>query len=235
MTTLFRIEPDRLCLRCEQAGLDEFRPLTAAAEPQFRGWLQDYHNPLRGYGDEPARLRLGRELYAWLDGDAGWLARLREAAEPPGSSNFARRAIPASWPGRFSSCLGNCWPTTGVIWRPIWRCAIPRCADWASRAHPGQPSPCRLSLVFMAAAPRDQLRLDYEAEETAILDATEQTGLDLTVEESGALKWLATCVAREAPVDVLHLSCHGQGGAEPALCLETDEGATHLASVRAIG
>jgi tetratricopeptide (TPR) repeat protein len=231
MTTLFRIEPDRLCLRCKQAGLDESRPLTAADESRFRGWLRDYHDSLRGYEDEPARLRLGRELYAWLDGDAGWLARSRATALAPWIVDFrgprdpdglARRFLQLPWE-LLADDRGHLAADLALRYAPVRRLGEP--------AQPEAPSPCRLSLVFMAAAPRDQRRLNYEAEETAILNATAKTGLDLTVEESGALEWLAARVAEEAPVDVLHLSCHGQGGTEPALCLETDEGATDLASV----
>ncbi|MEZ5600612.1 MAG: hypothetical protein R3F36_06270 [Candidatus Competibacteraceae bacterium] len=65
--------------------------MTAADESRFRGCRRDYHDSLRGYGDEPARLRLGRELYAWLDGDAGWLACSRPRRWRPGSSIRAPR------------------------------------------------------------------------------------------------------------------------------------------------
>ncbi len=236
MTTLFRIESDWLSLSCKQAGLDESRPLTAADESRFHGWLRDYHDSLRGYGDEPARLRLGRELYAWLDGDAGWLARSRAKALAPWIVDFRGPRDPDGLTRLFlqlpwellADDRGHLAADLALRYAPVRRLGEP--------VQPEAPSPCRLSLVFMAAAPRDQRRLNYEAEETAILDATAQTGLDLTVEESGALEWLAARVAEEAPVDVLHLSCHGQGGTEPALCLETDEGATELASVeRLIG
>ncbi len=231
MTTLFRIESDRLYLHCKQAGLDESRPLTAADESRFRSWLQGYHDSLRGYGDEPTRLRLGRELYAWLDGDAGWLARSRATAPAPWIVDFRAPRDPDGLTRLFlqlpwellADDRSHLAADLALRYAPVRRLGEP--------AQPADPSPCRLSLVFMAAAPRDQHRLNYEAEETAILDATAKTGLDLTVEESGALEWLAARVAEEAPVDVLHLSCHGQGGAKPALCLETDEGTTELASV----
>ncbi|MFO1421627.1 MAG: CHAT domain-containing protein [Candidatus Competibacteraceae bacterium] len=234
MTTLFRIEPDRLCLRCEQVGLDESRPLTAADPSQFRGWLQDYRNHLRGHGEETARLRLGREMYAWLDGDAGWLARLREAVEPPWIVELRAPRDPGASVRLFlqlpwellADDRGYLAADLALRYAPVRRLGEP--------TQPAEPSPCRLSLVFMAAAPRAPRRLDYEAEEAAILDATAKIGLDLTVEESGALEWLAARVAEEAPVDVLHLSCHGQGGANPALCLETDEGAIDSTSVECL-
>ena len=188
MTTLFRIESDWLYLRCKQAGLDESRPLTAADESRFRGWLQGYHDSLRGYGDEPARLRLGRELYAWLDGDAGWLARSRATALAPWIVDFraprdpdglARRFLQLPWE-LLADDRGHLAADLALRYTPVRRLGEP--------APPAEPSPCRLSLVFMAAAPRDLPQLNYGDEETAILNATAKTGLDLTVEESGALE-----------------------------------------------
>ena len=191
--------------------------MTAADESRFRGWLRDYHDSLRGYGDEPARLRLGRELYAWLDGDAGWLARSRATAPMPWIVDFRGPRDPDGLTRLF---LQLPWGIAGR--RPGssgsgFRVALCAGASLGRTGSAGGAFSCRLSLVFMAAAPRDQRRLDYEAEETAILDATAKTGLDLTVEESGTLEWLAARVAEEAPVDVLHLSCRWPGWRQTGL------------------
>ncbi len=48
--------------------------------------------------------------------------------------------------------------------------------------------------------------------------------MDLTVEESGAPALLAVCMAREHPVDALHISCHGANSPGPVLMLESEEG-----------
>jgi hypothetical protein len=80
-----------------------------------------------------------------------------------------------------------------------------------------------LGLMFMAAAPRGVDVLDFEAEETAILDATGQLGLDLMVEESGNPTRLAERLTGMETMQVLHLSCHGRSQPEPLL-LEDDEG-----------
>ncbi len=61
-------------------------------------------------------------------------------------------------------------------------------------------------------------------EESAILDAAESIGMDLTVEESGGPALLADCMAREHPADVLHISCHGTNSPGPLLMLESEEG-----------
>ncbi|MHC4065101.1 MAG: CHAT domain-containing protein, partial [Planctomycetota bacterium] len=92
---------------------------------------------------------------------------------------------------------------------------------------PPAPAPHRLSLVFMAAAPRGADNLNYEAEEAAILTATKDVGLDLVVEESGTLDLLSACVAREQP-DAIQISCHGTLEPEPGLLLEDEVGDRHF-------
>ena len=81
--------------------------------------------------------------------------------------------------------------------------------------------------MFMAAAPEGQHELDYEAEETAILDATRLLPMRVVVEETGALEFLGARLATdEGPFEALHLSCHGDIDREkgPILLLETAEG-----------
>ena len=101
---------------------------------------------------------------------------------------------------------------------------------------PVEPQHRDLSLMFMAAAPDGQHDLDYEREESAILDATRAKDdrppiAHLQVEESGALEFLDERLTFDGPFDALHLSCHGgfvasdAGPARPVLFLETAEGA----------
>ncbi|MEW6218891.1 MAG: CHAT domain-containing protein [Thermodesulfobacteriota bacterium] len=66
-----------------------------------------------------------------------------------------------------------------------------------------------LQLLFMAAAPRGASALDFEAEEAAILAATERLPLHLAVEESGMARLLKERLAQDGPFEALHLSCHG--------------------------
>ncbi|OLP52765.1 hypothetical protein BJF92_07055 [Rhizobium rhizosphaerae] len=100
---------------------------------------------------------------------------------------------------------------------------------------PAAPNHSDLAMLFMAAAPEGQHELDYEAEETAILEATRNRSsgrplAHLTVEESGELAVLADRHRDDGPFDILHLSCHGDilrvaGVARPVLLLETETGA----------
>ena len=76
------------------------------------------------------------------------------------------------------------------------------------------PSDYRLNLLFMAAAPLDQVELDYRAEEVAIETAAGDAGIDVTVDETGALVSLEQTLSYTksrmgGEMDVLHLSCHG--------------------------
>ena len=102
--------------------------------------------------------------------------------------------------------------------------------------------------MFMAAAPRGGgPELAYDAEEVAILSATERLKLSLSVEESGCLTFLRERFGSGERFEALHLSCHGdvlseeqatslrkQGHAEakagPVLLLETPEGRRFFAT-----
>ena len=180
-----------------------------------------------------ARLpEIGNRLYRWLDGDQGWGALLQERAAdelielcaPPSEPAF----LDAPWeilrdPSRPPSG-GKPLQDAAFLVRGL-RCWPVRRVQTGKRARPRPPSPHALSLLFMAASPEGQTRLAFEAEEAAITRAVQGIELDCLVEESGELYQLALRLARLQPVDVLHLSCHGQAGASPVLLLEDEAGA----------
>jgi tetratricopeptide (TPR) repeat protein len=85
----------------------------------------------------------------------------------------------------------------------------------AARPAPA-PDKHRLGLVFMAAAPRGQVELDYEAEETAILNAVSTRQIDLVVEESGEPVELGARLRELDTMQAVHLSCHGLNSWRPA-------------------
>lgn len=68
-----------------------------------------------------------------------------------------------------------------------------------------------LRLLFMATSPEDITLLDYEKEETNILEATEDHPLALVVEESGSIEQLEVLVKnyKDNKFDIFHLTGHG--------------------------
>ena len=226
MTSLatLRLDGDRIAIRAPGAQLDTWRPLAEGAAQLFARWSDDYRRALRASEPAAALLALGQELYRWVDGDEGWLARVRKDAVPP---LLLEIAVPFTLEGLdlafveapwelLADARGHLAADENLVFGPVRRLG--------TRVAPPPPSEHRLSLVFMAAAPDGASSLSYEHEETAILEATERSGVDLTVEESGTLEGLAALLAQEKPVDVLHLSCHGTTSPEPQLLLEDDVG-----------
>jgi hypothetical protein len=72
----------------------------------------------------------------------------------------------------------------------------------------------------MAAQPDGLKQLQADHEEAAIRRATGGIGVDLAVEDSGNLEGLGEMVARIGDCDVIQVSCHGAGAANPVLALE---------------
>jgi tetratricopeptide (TPR) repeat protein len=188
------------------------RDLDAAAVGVLEGVAERYRL-LMGREDRPALYALGRELWGWLDGDAGAMARLKKQAPKP----------------LLMEISGPAWPSSAewaLLRAPFEVLADPEEGFWAEDARLGfapfrrlrqasaevpAPDSYRLGLAFMAAAPRGQRELDYEAEEAAILRAVRPKPgapetIDLVVEDSGAL---ADLVERAAGLPAMHLSCHG--------------------------
>src|SRR5262249_3807511 len=112
-----------------------------------------------------------------------------------------------------------------------------RFAPFRRLGSPVPPQPLddyRLAIAFMTSSPRGTSKLDFEAEETAILNAAGATyNLNLFVEDSGDPEQLGQRLAefRDRP-PVLHISCHGaieppahpEAAPKPFLCLEDRQG-----------
>ena len=200
----------------------------------FAGWSQRYAHALGPFGDTNQLLLLGQEMYAWLNGDR-WLAPLLEQVAPPLIVDFqinrrrvtsAQRAfLEAPWE-LLADEGGPLALDARVLYAPVRRLG--------AAEEPAPPSDCRLNTVFMAASPRHGgSELDYEWEEGQILHLHEETALnmDLYVEETGNLKQLTETVQLVKPVDVVHLSCHGNihgATGEPFLGLESQLGDQEL-------
>jgi tetratricopeptide (TPR) repeat protein len=72
-----------------------------------------------------------------------------------------------------------------------------------------QPQNRSLSLLFQACAPEYADNLDFEKEETLILESTRESSLDLITEETGSLRGLASLTKQySGRIDAIHLSGH---------------------------
>ena len=216
-------------IRCPSAGISEDRPFREKVEQAlFESLSARYHELTRNRASKSDLLAIGQELFDWLNGSDSALRRLLDSVEPPlliefatgRADNAAARAfLDAPW--ELLADSGQHWAlASGFIYCPIRRIGT-------ALEPPARASPDSLSLVFMAAAPAGADNLDYEAEESSILQATQQLGLDIVVEESGALSRLSAVVAREEP-DVVQISCHGTLEPTPCLLLEDDIGDPHM-------
>ena len=186
------------------------RLLDASAVAALKGFTDRYSQLLNASSPEADLLALGRELYAWLDGDDGQLqAFLRHAARPlrfeVGAANRAPTAaewtlLRAPWE-LLADAQGFLAGDVGLGFSPVRRLGrrgdVPALGEY------------RLGLAFMAASPQGIVDLDYEAEETAIMKVVEPSKLDLLVEESGNPQELGERLAEYPPMQVVHLSCHG--------------------------
>src|SRR3984885_4991422 len=187
-------------------------------------------------------IAIGRELFGWLDGDAGQLSELVERAERPlvfevrGPRTPAERAwavLRAPFELLAPSAGGSPAEAAGGF---LAEDAIIRFCVVRRLGAPGTPPPLdgfRLGLAFMASSPRGQRELDFEAEEAAILGAVGESRVDLVVDDTGDPEQLAHRLAGLGGMPVVHLSCHGANNwrtrpgepGVPVLMMEDDAGA----------
>ncbi len=229
-------------LRCPRFAIDETRPLEAS--PPFAAWAREYAAARDHPAEERRLFELGRAIGAWLDGDQGWLTRLLKLAPPPlileieTSSRVGalgepgaieQAALDAPWELIAQAETGHLALHDYVRLSPVRRLDVPGDVRPRSRG--------RLSVLFMAAQPRDVTTLDFEraeAQMAAEVGALGPDPFDLFIEETGSLDGLAAAAQRVAAwtagadsagsVDVLHVSCHGAGGDRPGLVLEDEVG-----------
>ena len=222
----------------DPAVAPEQRRLQTEDFDQCTGWSNRYRHALGQPDQREVLLAIGREMHAWIDGDLHVLDRLVQGTlEPPLIIEFRVGREPSPQDQSFLNAPWELLATGADHWalrETIMFCPVRRLGT-ATDVPP--PASHRLSAVFMAASPEgltERGQLAFEAEEAAILKATEQTGVDLTVEESGTLPLLETCLAREKP-ELVHLSCHGQIKPVPGLLLEDELGQPALATVKDLG
>ncbi|WP_157640347.1 CHAT domain-containing protein [Lamprocystis purpurea] len=209
MTAGILVQDDRFSLLVDDTPIGSGRPLDGDAL-RFLQELAVRYAFLEQRPDPAAAFAIGGDLYRWVDGDQRLLDRLLEGATPP-------LLFSIHCPNRTPSPVE--WALLQAPWELLANDNGYLAADALlqfspqRRLGPIAPFPalddCRLGLAFMAAAPAGAAELDYEAEETAILDAVGTTHLDLLVEESGEADTLGQHLAAAGGLPVLHLSCHG--------------------------
>ena len=223
---------DLLCVADGPGQRSEVRrPIDQHTLSTFHGWKAEYQQALRG--QEPSRLLiLGMEIFGWLD-QSGWASqwlqgtgeRWLEISVDSPASEAAAALLDLPWEvlAHKEEFLDGDSTQRYVVFRGI---ARPLDASPAASAHRD------LTLMFMAASPHGQVELNYEEEEASILEATARLPMQLTVEESGCAAFLKDSLAQEGPFEVVHLSCHGDGGGDgvPVLAWETPEGDLALMS-----
>ena len=193
-------------------------------------WVSRYRLAVE-HDDAGSLVDVGREMFDWLDGD-GWAtrwlrstgARWLEIAVDNDATDAARLLLDLPWEllaDRQSLLAAD--PTQPLV--------VVRGVGRSEHDEPAQPAHHDLAIMFMAASPEGQQVLDFEAEEAAILSATDPLPVQVVVEESGCAAFLKDRLAREGPFEVVHVSCHGGvHGGVPQLALETPEGELELVS-----
>jgi hypothetical protein len=205
-------------------GKEARLPLTEAM-PKLRGLAQRYDGASQR-SDEDDLAAIGRELFDWLDG-SGWGSAWADA---PGEDRILEIKVAGRGGADETALLEAPWALLARADGPLALDAVQlfivirRIGD---RWEPLVARHADLQLMFMAAAPQGQQDLDFEAEEAAILEATQRLPLRLVVEETGNREFLGERLnSDEGPFEVLHLSCHGDidATAGPILLLESAEG-----------
>lgn len=219
---------DLFCREAGSSGADTRRPLDEATFARLANWANRYDRAVvtNAWDALPA---IGQEIAQFLDGDDAWLSRCLA-----GVGEIVFEIIVTGTPDERGRVLLD------VPWELLAPNALFLAADnerlFRVERRLGQPATPRppkyrdLGLVFMAAHVEGESVLNYEHEESAILQATQRLDLNLIVEESGARDFLGETLANERP-EALHLSCHGTiANGTPVVILETSAGGAEPAS-----
>jgi CHAT domain-containing protein len=173
--------------------------------------------------DRPSLLlQIGRQLYQWIDGKQGWLRRALDEAEEQTiyldliQTSEAQGLNPETQ--RVALGLAHLpWELlhdgTGFLLELQDIAVLPVRSVQQRNTNVAGVQNRPLRLLFMATSPEDPRVsvLDYEREETNILQATKDQPLALIVEESGSVQELTNLVKsyEEDYFDVFHLTGHG--------------------------
>ncbi|UCG59267.1 MAG: tetratricopeptide repeat protein [Phycisphaerales bacterium] len=222
---------DRRRLKLLWDSIAESRELKEKDFAAFAEWAKTYLGILDRGNAPDELLKLGQQIYRWLDDDQSWLERIKESTVAPLVLEFTTRPRPDEQERTFLQVPWELLADEASHWATRSDLQFVSVRRLGPRKDPRAPSGYRLCTVFVAATPRQERKLAFEAEETAILSATGTIEMDLIVEESGTLEQLEDTLAFEGNVDVIHLSCHGTAEPEPTLALEDELGSSKSTGV----
>lgn len=217
--SLFRKDDSRFELRIQDAEQKALIMSALIAQKEIDPLLTLAENHYASYA--PDLEKQGRTLFNWIDQHSGgWLRQVRQTPQAMalniGVTEGGLRHLP--WELLHDGVNFLC--ADPIHWFTPLRLVSKRTQDW-------KPQSRQLGILFMASSPENvKPVLDFEAEETAILQATRHRPLDLQVEESGSLAGLEKRLTdmAEAP-DVLHLTGHADvDGHNPVFLLEDEIG-----------
>ncbi|UJS24580.1 CHAT domain-containing protein [Thiothrix winogradskyi] len=177
----------------------------------------------------------GQDLFNWIDRHSnGWLRRVRQMQQPMTLVLDVREAGLRHLPWELLHDGVKFLCADPFQWFTPLRRVTP-----AERKHDWQPQKRQLGVLFMASSPEDvQPVLDFEAEESGILQATARKPLDLQVEESGSLQGLEERLTERADSpDVIHFSGHAdidKASGQPVFLLEDEVGRCAPATPQAL-
>ncbi|WP_310489121.1 CHAT domain-containing protein, partial [Chamaesiphon sp. VAR_69_metabat_338] len=188
VTLRYRV-PDRVQYESRNLELAEIAGLYDFADTDFAR-------------DSPDLAKIGRKLFDWVDGSERWLSR---------SIEQQRQGLILA-----IDCQDR---LGGLPWEILYyegflvaRSIVPIriVGGFQRQTVKREPSKYQLQTLFMATDPESVYpKLDFEAEEALILDATNDLAMELRVEESGCLEELKNFWYRfRDRFDIFHLSGH---------------------------
>ncbi len=178
----------------------------------------------------------GRRLYRWLDGTEQWLGGLRKDDSLVLHIDVESKLRLLPWELLCEAQFLCANPYH--LFTPVHRVGLKH--QTSSRAPKSDPAPQNrpLRVLFMAASAEGvEPELLFEEEERMILEITRDQPIDLVVEESGCLKWLAKRIADnyQGHFDVAHFTGHAHQTPDgPRFVLEDEFGWPYEANAREI-
>jgi len=149
------------------------------------------------------QLEMGRKLYGFLDGSSRYLERALLEAGQHGETLILRLCTckeTSDWPFELL-----CQKSSFLLPQQL---HLVRCVtEWGkSKELPPQNHP--LKLLFMAcSAVEVKLELDFEKEEEAIFQVTDDLAMDMEVEDSGSLEGLQITLPGTKSRQIRHFNC----------------------------